>query len=312
MSSENKSNRIPVHQVTEVALERIQNLKTKGGFQLTPYSLGAWSPSKYKVLDKCSLKFLLDYVLGIKVEESAEKSDDSALKYIGTAAHTILELCLQGTTLEEAMEIAKTEHYKDVTEQHWGKVEDLRYNIGEFLIRMREFRARNAIACIFPELKLAVDKDWNAVPFFSENAYYRGVVDLPMLMENGDVVIVDHKHGGSQEFGLRNYQFQLDSYKALFHFGKQKVKGAATGIHFIKEGEVLLDTRVSAASIEKIPSKIQVYIEGSVNEINDQKKFNYQRNSMCVYCDYQPICHNGKRGSANELQPIIETSRELF
>ena len=301
-----------LEQVPEVAQERIHELAKTNKFSLTPYSMGSWSPSKYKSLDKCSLKFLLDYILKISVIEPDEHTDDSALRHIGTAAHSILEFCIQGDSLDDAYEKAKVNHLKDVTETYWPNVENLRYNIGEFLLRLQQFKARNQVRKVYPELKLAVDKDWKPVPFFSPKAYFRGVVDLPMLLENDDVIIIDHKHGGSPEFGLRNYQEQLDSYKALFHFGQQKIEGAASGIHFIKEGDILLGRRVSKSYIEDVPSRIQVFIEGSINQVNDLGKFNYSRNSLCSYCDYKEICHNGKRGTANKLQPVIELSGELL
>ncbi len=307
-----KKKLIPLEQVVEVAQERIIELGDNGGITLTPYSMGAWSPSKQKLLDKCPLKFLLDYVLKVQVIEEEKKTDDGALRHIGTAAHSILEWIIQGMDIEEAYEKAHKEHYKDVTEEHWHKVVSLQPNIEEFMFRLKIFKAQHKVAHIFPELKLGVDKDWQPVDFFDDNAFFRGIVDLPMLMENGDIVIIDHKHGGFPEFGIRNYNEQLDTYKALFHFGKQKVNNAAAGIHFIKAGDILIGNKTPASSIEQIPNKLQVYIEGSVDQINDKGEFKYKRNSICTYCDYQPICHNGKRGTSNLLQPITELSREIL
>src|SRR5690606_14825231 len=105
--------------------------------------------------------------------EEGDLTDDTVLRHVGSAAHTILELCVLGSSTEDAFKKAKELHLSDVTEDHWYRVESLRHNIGEFLYRIRAFLARHEAEKILPEMKLAVDKDWNPVPFMSKNAFFR-------------------------------------------------------------------------------------------------------------------------------------------
>lgn len=303
---------IPVENIPEEAIKRIDSLVEKGEFEWSVESQQAWSHSKYKTLHKCPIKYLLGYVLKIDATVVDELDDISSLRHIGTTAHTILELARQGMSVSDAYEKAKEMHLKDVTEEYWPNVENLRYNIEEFLHRFRAFELREKVDTAYTELKLAVDRDWKPVAFGSKKAYFRGIVDLPIVLQNQDAIIVDHKHGGSAQFGLRNYNEQLDSYKALLYFGKRKVKGAAAGINFIKEGDIVIGHRSNEDAIKRIPAKIDMYIYSSVEFVNEMGYFNHQRNSLCKYCDYQPICHGGKRGTANLLTPVIEKSKELI
>lgn len=303
---------IPVEQVTEVAHERIDELSSSGDFALGAYSLGAWSHSKSKTLSKCSLKFLLEYILKISVQDTGERDDTSSLRHIGTAAHTILELARQGVDLEDAYGKAKETHIEEVTEEYWENVELLKPNIREFLHRLKIFEMQNPVEVAHTELKVAVDKDWNPVHFFSKDAFYRGVIDLPIHLKNNDAVILDHKHGGNPEFGLRNYMDQLDSYGALFMFGVERVDGIAPGIHFIKEGGIVIGDRKPASYYEKVPDRILATIKSSIMYVEDNNKFLHSRNNLCKYCDFQPICHGGKRGTSNLLEDVVEHSKELL
>ena len=301
-----------IEAVSTVAQERIQELKEQGSFQMDAEAIGQWSPSKYKTLDKCPLKFLLEYILKVRVQEESV-DDNTVLRHVGSAAHTILEYTRAGHSIDESFAKAKEQHFNDVTLEHWDKVENLKDSIKEFEHRINVFGIQNPVENQYIEKSLAVDKDWNPVPFFSPKAYFRGIVDLSLMLENGDAVIIDHKHGGSAQFGLRNHQDQLDSYKVLVHFALKEVSGAAAGIHFVKEGDVLIGQRSSKAQIEEdITKRLDFYIRSAVDYVAEKGLFRQERNSLCKYCDYQPICHGGKRGTANKLEDVVQLSQELL
>lgn len=300
---------IRLEDVPEEAHKRLDMIDT---FEWGMYSQGAWSHSKYKTLHKCPLKYLLDYILKIRVKGPEELDEIGSLRHRGTAAHTILELARQGLSIEEAYEKAKEMHFHEVTEKYWGEVEDLRYNIDAFLDRFRQFEIREGVDTAYTELKIAVNKDWEPVPFFSKNAHYRGVIDLPVVLKNQDAIIVDHKHGGNPDFGLRNYNDQLDSYKALFYFGVRKVNNIAGGINFIQAGEPLIGPTTPASVIERLPAKIDTYIDSATQYVEEIGRFKQQRNSLCQYCDHKSICHGGKRGTANMLTEVVEHSEVLL
>lgn len=302
---------IPVEQVPEVAHQRIDELSSSKAFELGVYTLGTWSHSKSKTFNKCALKFLLEYILKISVIDQ-EADDTSSLRHIGTAAHTILEFTRQGMDIQEAYDKAKEAHIKDVTEEYWDKVESLKPNIKEFLHRIGIFEIQNPVKCAHTELKIAVDRNWRPTHFFDKNAFFRGVVDLPIHLKNGDVVILDHKHGGNPEFGLRNYEDQLDTYGALYLFGVAPAEGIATGIHFIKEGGIVIGPRKPASYYDKVPDRITASIKSSIMYVGDNGKFAHTRNTLCQYCDFKPICHGGKRGTSNLLQDVVEHSKELL
>lgn len=278
---------------------------------------GCWSPSKVKSMKGCALKFLLKYILKAAYVAPSDPSDpkyaDTFLSAIGTAAHFTLECLVQGISFEEAERLTKEKHLHLVTEEQWHRVELLENNMLNFMYRIERFAVENPIRSMSTELKFALDCNWSPVEFNSKEAYYRGVIDLPILLENLDALNVDHKHGGSAKFGIGHHEFQLKSYSLASVTHDSEIRGVTPMIHFIKEGEI---ARMEYASRDRILNDytrlMDSAIYGAVDTLKDRGSFKHVRGSYCDYCEFRPICHGGKRGTANALQPIVEASRIFF
>lgn len=295
----------PIPQIKEKLAERLPLIN------VTEDGLGPWSVSMMKQLNKCPLQFFLEK--GLKVKHTREAGEDNNVTQVGKAAHVWVENIVLGDSVEAGLEKAKEQHYKDVTEKYWERVTNLTGTMYSFQQRMDSFKANNKIKRIYPELKIGLDKDFKKTGFFDKNVFFRGVIDLPISLANGDVIIIDHKFGGSGKFGMRNYKKQLDTYKVMYHFGVHSIRGAQTGIHFMAEGEMMMGDYTSAAEIEDVLLReLRHDLRDTVTNIQDAKVFAHKRGTQCNYCAFREQCENGKRGTAGELQFVVEESKQVF
>lgn len=298
-----------VSQVVEEVKKRDLVVSTTG--------FGVWSPSKVKALLACPLSFLLNNLLRVEyqipIDASLPEHADMFLGGVGSAAHTTLEHMVLGKSFEEAKALAKELHLEEVTPHHWGLVDDLDDNIKGFFVRLDRFAAANPVKEFKPELRYAVDKDWNAVAEGQPGAYFRGVIDLSIFLENDDAVLLDHKRGGSAKYGMNMHKFQLTAYSVLLLAHNPTLRGVTPAIHYIAEGDIAMG---EYASSEKVRSQytqsVESTIHGAVDVLLGAKEFKYKTGSACNYCDFKPLCRGGKRGTANHLQPIVEASRVFF
>jgi hypothetical protein len=287
------------------------NLERRSPFDFNKYSVGAWSPSKVKMLEKCPYQFYLKYVL--KVGPDDDYVHDTAMADVGTIAHRILEHVGLGKGVSDAYAATKTEHCEvplelakkgkaNITALKWAEsIEPLESNIISFAERMDSFERNNKVVAMHTELKLGVTRDWKRTTFFGNDVYFRGIVDLAIEIDNGpgyrpDMLILDHKHGGG-EFGTpstRNYQQQLDSYKPMIHFGFKSLMGAQAGIHFIKEGKLAYDEYTDADDIEgRLRKKVEWAIDGAVDTTKERGFFKHIRGPHCKWCEYDAQCKPG-------------------
>lgn len=280
-------------------------------FVLTKYSVGAWSPSKVKMLEKCPYQFYLKYVL--KVGPDDDHVQDTSMADVGTIAHRILEHVVLGKGVGDAYAAAKIEHCEvppelakkglaNITKGKWGEsIETLEGNIITFAEKMEAFSRNNKIIAYHTELKLGVTKEWKKTTFFAKDVYFRGIVDLAIELDAGagyrpDMLILDHKHGGG-DFGTpstRNYQQQLDSYKPMIHYGFKLLSGAQAGIHFIKAGKTAYDEYTTAEEIENgLRKKIEWTIDGAVDTTIERGFFKHVRGNHCQWCEFDSQCKPG-------------------
>lgn len=273
--------------------------------ELTPYGLGAWSFSKVKCLKNCPLQFYLRYVLKMK---PLVKPPISLVTEVGKAAHRVLEITIKGKSITDSFNATWKEYEGVLTRTEWEEqVLTLEYSISTFKEKMETFEKKNPIKRIFQEIRVAVDKDWNPTGFFSDDCHYRGVIDLAVQMENKDALYIDHKTGAPVVMGVRNFQDQLDTYKVLFHYGIDKTAGGQAGIHFIRDGETLLDEYASADKIENsLKNRVEFSIEGAISSVVEYGKFKHVRGAYCKYCDFDADC------KAGVFKPLIEDSQKWF
>lgn len=274
------------------------------GISFTPVGLGPWSHSKLKVLKNCPLKFYLQYLLK---KAPAHTQEISLVTESGKAAHRILEFVLGGKKMEDAYKLTRKE-FPVLTDEDWEEnIVPLEYNITQFKDKVDGFEREYGVKRILQELRIGCTVDWEATGFFSDDVYFRGVIDLVIQLKNGDIVVIDHKLGTVAAMGLRNFQDQLNTYKVLFHKGVAPVEGATCGIHHIREGEVVLDEYTDKATIENsLIGRIEFSIQGAIDTVQELGYFKHIAGNTCKYCDYRTEC------KAGELKTLEKDSKKWF
>lgn len=291
----------------EAALERVPLVT-----DLSTTGFGAWSVSKLKTLEKCPLQFFLQYCVKLAIV-GEEDPDDVLNRNAGTALHRILELMFEGHTFAEAEEIGRQENIEAVTPERWDFVEKHYDNVKSFRRRMGVFEENHPIDSIEPELKIAITKDYKPTGFFDPDAYFRGVIDLPIYLQNEDAVVIDHKRGGSPAYGLKYHQAQLSTYHLLYHFGHRRVRGIQSGIHFMEAGAVVMGKYTKGDHIERLmPQWLDDKIETAVKTVTDAEAFFPVKGTACTYCKFKPLCRAGKRNTCGDLEPIRQAAIKLF
>lgn len=260
---------------------------------LTDRGLGPWSFSKLKTLQQCPLQFYLKYILKLKVQRVQEGLPVSE---IGSAAHKILEHVVIHGSVGDGFKEAKKSYLPSIGEAYWKEhVESLELNIIEFAHKLEEFDRKTPIKNRWSELRIGVTYEWERTGFFATDVYFRGIIDLILFLENQDALIIDHKTGGGTQYGgIKNYTTQLDIYKLMMHYGVQKIKGAQSGIHFIREGAIVLDDYTPAEEIEtRLKNRLQFYIESAIDSVKEIGYFKHKRGNLCKYCEFDPACKEG-------------------
>ena len=287
-------------------LERFKQLAEEPvPVELGIYSMGPWSVSKLKTLERCPLQYYLSYVAKVQLPVGMEDPDATLNRNAGITLHAMLEMMANGHTYEQAIALGKRDFISLVTPERWPMVEEHYPHLIKFLGRINGLCQRLEVASIEPELQLAIDKNFKPVGFHSEAAFFRGVEDFSLRTVDNRSIIIDHKRGGSPAFGVKIHRPQLNSYMVLEHFGRSPVKGAKAGVHFIEAGDIVMTEYVSKDSIEALlPNWLISKIGKAVNTVIEDGGFNHCRTQMCKYCDYQPFCKDGKRGTAGLLEQL--------
>lgn len=250
-----------------------------------------WSFSKLKTLQQCPLKFYLQYILKIKMPAAPP----TLITTVGKAVHRVLELLVLGKTIKDSFRLARKEFTDTLTNEEWEtQVLTTELSIIEFRQRLDTFEAKNPIKRYIQELRIGITKDYAPTAFFGDDVYYRGVIDLGMQLESNDIILLDHKTGAPAIMGINNFKGQLDTYKVLFHHGVEPVQGAQAGIHFVKDGKVILDHYTKKEEIEgKLVQELEFYMIASVDRAKELGYFKHIRGSYCKYCDYNEDCKKG-------------------
>lgn len=280
---------------------------------MTDEGLGPWSVSKLKTLQQCPLQFYLRYIVKFRPPEKP-LDEDGLLTQWGKASHEVLDYVARGLSVDAAYQRVEVESKKYLPEEHFGPVRENRFSIEQFWQRIQDFKIRHKVKAIHPEMKVGVTKDFEKAGFFDDDVWFRGIIDLALELENGDVVVIDHKRGPNPDWGgTKNYRFQLDTYLPLFHYGIKPVNGGVTGVNFINHGKTILDDYTKLDCIEnRIPKEIKFYTETAVESVVEKGGFHHKRGNQCKYCDYSELCKGGKRGTSGELEKFASASEQLI
>lgn len=267
---------------------------------LTVEGLGPWSFSKLKLGQNCPLSFYLKYVIKIKVAEPPP----SLITMVGKAAHRVIEHVILGKSIEDAFKLTRKEYVdtKQLTQEEWdSQVQTLEFSITAFRERLDSFEKKHPVKRYVQELRGGITREYEPTGFFAKEVFWRGIIDMGIQLESGDLIVLDHKTGAPAAMGLRNFTSQLDSYKILFHKGIEGISGAQAGIHFIRDGKVTLDEYVDKDVIEtKLVNNLEFYLRGVVDGIKEDGKFKKKKGNHCKYCDFAPNCKAGELNDAEE------------
>jgi RecB family exonuclease len=290
--------------LTEIIIKAEQaSFEDPASLNFGMFGLGAWSFSKYKMLQSCPFNFYLKYILKVKTPQPPF----SLVTEVGKAAHRICELVIQGKSVQNSFLATKRE-FTPILDPYWeAQVETLEMSIETFASKLREFERVNKVKRYFTELRIGCDDQWRPTGFFGEDVFFRGVIDLCIQLENKDVILIDHKTGAPAEMGVKNFAGQLNTYKVLFHYGVEKLTGAQSGVHFIRAGQTKMGEYSSVEEVEtKLLHGLTSGIQASIDRVDDLGFFKHISCNSCKYCDYRVECKSG------ELKPIELSTKRYF
>ncbi len=303
----------PINDFIEQIVSEVE--KTTINFSRTGF--GTWSHSKLKTFSSCYLLFLLKNILKVEYTPSLselEKLSTLRMKYTGLVAHSILEDMLKGLDFDDSYRKVKEKNPEYFDEDGWSEIYTLKDRLELFKDRFDFFASSNNMTSFKTEQKLAIDVNHNPVHFNSKNAFFRGVLDLSMTLENKDVILFDHKNGGSAEHGLRNYEAQLKSQALLLAVNQSDIEAVVPFIHFIQEGGIAGGSYKYSKEriLDEFLDSILSRVDGGLEILLEKGSFKQSSCNLCQYCEFNAMCKTGKRGSGGLLKPVIEKSKQLF
>jgi hypothetical protein len=269
-----------------------------------------YSPSKIKVLKKCPLQFYLKYVS--KYEPQIKPDHDVTNRDTGTLLHSVLEFAVKGISVDKAVMLTRAKH--EFTDEFWNdNVSPHLPNVGTFLSKLDKFKTFHRIDKVSTELKMGVTKDWKATHFFDSAVFYRGIIDLLLISKStAKAIILDHKSGGSGQWGIKMHKPQLDVYKPFILASHSEVEEVAAGIHFVKEGSVVLEKSFSPKDliIKSIIPTIEHDAYMAERDVRETGFFKHYRGPHCIYCDFDADCKAKKLVTIEKESGKVLTNEE--
>jgi len=234
----------------------------------------------------CPFAFHQKYVAKEKAKE-APRIDNQ----VGTAVHTILELCVRGATIDAA-------YQKVVSDGLLYEVEisihNFRVAIEEFLAGLERFKTKFKVVKVYPEKKLGLTKDFTATDYWNkkDDCLIRGAIDLTLLTGFKQAAIIDHKSGAKKE--LSTYDHQVGVYSLLVDAYVDNLRAVRTGIHYVGASKNRNGTRTEWAPeypIETVRTRFREDVTQWLNEAAEHAQTTVAKESwMCGFCGYQHLC----------------------
>ncbi len=265
-----------------------------------------WSLSKLKMLEQCPLHFYLKYI----VKQPAEGAADTTERDLGLTMHYLLELMQSGYTIREAY-LEAEEKYREIVGDNWNRVEGMMPSVFKFNRLMHDRDDATPFDYAVPEIKLAINRDFEPVDFFDKDAYFRGVIDYSARIGRNSLVL-DYKKGG-MGFLTKYHSPQLSSYLVLDYYCNGKYEKGESWIYYIERAELSKGPEILGANIEKYTRPWLVNkIDTAIRVVETEGMFAHARGNYCKYCDYADTCKNGKRGTCGGLIKFAEESKEIL
>ena len=259
--------------------------------------------SKLSMAKACPFRFNKQYL----EKTVATNEVEGSAAQIGIAVHAIMERVFEEFNKQEHTEIhsdkvrllmagayAKTFTKIAMTTGEKEAVIGFESMVENMLMRLLAFALKNKCK-IFPELALAIDKDFNPMSFFSkEGIFFNGKIDLVMVTPGGRVAIVDHKTGFLSPHGHTD---QLRAYEVLVGFALApvlksqygvEITSVQTGLNFIADESIVWSP---AVTIEEIRTAGRDRFVTWVNTLSDGIVSNeIRRGKHCNWCGYRGFC----------------------
>jgi len=206
---------------------------------------------------------------------------------IGKAVHAALEHALRGVALGEALARGRD---LVVGEIEKARFDQLIGGIPHFLTRLEGFRKRHRVGRQLIEFQLAVRDDFSSTAFYAGDAFYRGVLDIGFVYDDGTLAVVDHKTGAR----YRNLAVvdQLEGYAVLGICGMRHVRRIWLGIHWVGDADMEWQPILPAAHVQReLVPRVLANIEAAALAVDDGPRPN--PGVWCERCNYRSVCPTG-------------------
>ena len=239
-----------------------------------------WSISKLDCAKQCGRRFFLLHV--DKVKEDKGRIDSK--QRIGTAAHKVLELIVDGRALLDACKVAAVD-----TKLTSKEIEDLMIyqgNFRQFLERLESFKINKQVTDQFVEHKFGLTIDFRPTKFFGNDVFFRGVWDLGLYLASKNVVIIDHKTS-TPEDSIEKYNNQLNVYAISGRAVFPTIEGAQSAIHYVQNNSIVWGDYIPAKEIdERLNAWLIEYVNSCVEKLDRTATPGW----YCDFCGYSELC----------------------
>lgn len=228
----------------------------------------------------CGLSFKYRYI------DRLEGAPRGAPAKIGVTVHRAQELVFDGVRVKEALAQAIEDVDEELTHAEVEKVRTFAQSLSDFKEKVDKFTAMYPAKEVFLEKKWGIRPDFSPCEFFDNDGMIRGIVDMGILLENGYLVIIDHKSGRLRPMSY--YGSQLDIYAVMAHAHYPEVKGVQCALNFMAHDQVEWGKPKSAQFI------VEVLRPWLIKYLNDRaqglEEFPARVGNHCRWCDYRDVC----------------------
>jgi CRISPR/Cas system-associated exonuclease Cas4 (RecB family) len=239
-----------------------------------------WSPSKAELAGKCPLAFKYRYVDKVKTDVRSPPAE------IGKAVHRVQELVLKGEDVKEAYSTMLKEHEEKLTEDEIEKTRTFTAAVLSFQDKLQRFIERYPAKGVLLEKYWAINPDFQPCDPQDPDAMIRGVVDLGLVLENGMVIIIDHKTGRMKS--LDSFGVQLDTYAIMASSHMEDVKGVQCALHFMAHDKIVWgQPKTRKYIVDVLRPWLTKYLNDKAERV---KAFSPREGRHCSWCDYRSIC----------------------
>lgn len=133
-----------------------------------------------------------------------------------------------------------------------------------------------------------------------------------MARRGDESLVIDFKKGG-QGFLTKYHSPQLTSYLLLDYYCNGAFDKGTSYIYYVENAELSKGPVITGKMIESHSRPwLEDKIEAAIVAVEEEGYFKHIRNNMCKYCDYAPLCKDGKRGTCGSLTQYSIDSKDVL